>query len=316
MVNLHHFRTNLLLAGLVLATLDVGIPAQAEFNHYSVGRLTYFSNVNYEETNADSDWRLSAAHYANGSTSIGYLSLNAKIGKFVSEDQNDFLSWGSRLSWEKDSPPFGPFSLWTSLSGQNYFNGSPATTESRFDNVGAEVGIDFTKGTKNKEFAYGAFYSLTAYQNFDGRKDHGLTTFGELLYSKNHWTLIPSADFSYFNSSLNEYSRYVLGLAIQLKYQTSGPWTLGAGLDILTTSFTSRTVTQTTAISRGRGQVVQGTQTTNEKHSYSEVEIFGERPVLKKFKLSTGLRTPSQSSKSGLQDFSGLEIFVGLSSSY
>lgn len=258
---------------------------------------------------------LSARQSSNGRFSLGEFGLRGQLDKYISESQNDAFSWRGSFS-RPQSTDNSDWTLWSGIFGTHYLQGAPGNTESNFDQVGLDIGAEFFHQLGTAEAALGPAYQFKSYSNFDGRKDHTLSVYGEVLFSPQRWKLIPSGDFGYTNSSLSEYSKLFLTLSFRAEFQTRGPWSIEGEYLIRSTRFTSRTIAQSTAVSRGRGQVTFSTVETNESHSYREFSLAGFRQLFDQWKISCGFRALSQISKSGIEDYSSLEMFVLMTSSY
>ncbi|MCB0385127.1 MAG: hypothetical protein KDD43_07020 [Bdellovibrionales bacterium] len=289
--------------------------ARADLSHKSQGQLSFVSNANYESQGEDSDWILSAEHRSSGDFSIGQMSLSGRLSKYLSEDQNDSFSWRGSYSRQQGTQD-KDWTLWAGLFGTHYLEGAPATTESTFDHVGMDVGAELFRTLGRAEIAFGPYYQFKSFSSFSGRKDHTLAGYGEIMYAPKQWKLIPGAEIGFTNSSLSEYSKVFLSISFRAEARFRGPWSFEGEYLIRSTHFTSRTITQTTAISRGRGQVVFGTVETKEGHQYRELELAAVRQLFESWKFSSGIRSLSQSSKSGIEDYTSLEMFVQMSSSY
>lgn len=301
-----------LLLGLLTFTLGL----QADVSHKSEGQVGFTSNANFESANEDSDWYLAATQFANWSAGSGRVSLKGKLSKFVSEDHNDSFLWRTNYSVPVNSASHSDLSLWGSVFGLHFLNGAPATTEANFDYLGGDLGAEFVKDLASAELAFGGYYQLKSFHSFDGRLDHLMAGFGELLYSVSSWKLIPSTELGYANSTLGDYSRFYLSLGLHAEFSPRGLWSYSGDYLYLMTQFTSRTITQTTAISRGRGQTIMGSVQTHEAHSFSQLELAAIRKLSEMWKFSGGFKILSQNSKSGIEDYSVFEIFALVSSSY
>lgn len=253
---------------------------------------------------SDLFWRVSSANsFERGGHDLG-LRLN--YTDYISENPNDVL--GLRLS---DTFKVANWKWTGALLAQNYLYGNPGTTESSFSHFGVDIfASQDRKLNQLTALEYGGGYKLRYYPSFSGRTDQ--YGFGRATIDRemsNRFTLGGHVESGVLLSTLSEYSRFVfeLGGLSDFELRSDLAWT--SELILRKSMFLNRTVD--TPVSVGGGRIRRaGTRTEAETYDFVSLatEIMHRRT--KALRMGGGLALNNQSSKSGDQDYSEVELLA------
>jgi hypothetical protein len=303
-------RLSALLATTTLAFIFSLTASAYDWRSMNEAGLGFTDNANLEDSQRDSDmfYRLSTIN--SYQTDAHLLGVRLAFTDYFRENRNDLLSLRLSDRWS----PGGKWSYYGALAFQDYVGGEPGTTEASFDNFGVDFSMErkITLNSKTEiRFGPGGtarFYSASAH-----RSDFSAFGYGEIDYEVSEKVLIGGrAETGLLLSTDSDFSRFYLELVGSCDYDFAESWSVAGELGIKDSAFTSRSISTETIVSRNRGFASRSQGPSNEAYSY--FYLYSE--LLKEFKpdLRGGLslRTSSQSSRSGYQNFSAAELFARL----
>jgi hypothetical protein len=271
--------------------------------------IGFTDNANYEETDKDADffWWVRSSNSFISKNSDWNLWLNYR--GYFKEHENDALTYrlGDTLSLKNSS--FGDYDWDFGVGGQKYSNGSPATTEETFDNVYFETSILKTWVLQNNlDLNFEPLYQYKYYPQFDGRADH--TALFNFLLDWNFslsQSLNPFAEIGFVSSNQNLYSRNY--------FEFGTDWKISAQPDLKFllhfmnrfSSFPDRQVSEATVITNKNGKVRATSQNETESQTLTQVQGTVVK-ILQKTELKGTVALSNQSSKSGYETYSELEV--------
>ena len=299
-------RSQFLLVSLTVLTATM---ARAEFASRTESKLGYTSNANLEATETDSDFFLALSTSNNYRLDKNTVGLRLGYNEFFKQDLNDVFNWRLSDRYVMSTK----WSFYGALFGQRYPRGAPGTTDQSFDNNGFDLKADrAVEITGSSELIVGPGLQHRRYTEI-GRGDTTVYATAEYDHELSQRTEINSrAEFGIVGSSVPEYSKYYLELALGGNFLARPDLLVTGEIGLRRSVFTNRTISSTTVTSRRRGQTI--TSTIEEKETYSAVDLSVSllKTVNENLKAGTGLATTSNSSASGYYDYSVLELYGNL----
>ncbi len=255
----------------------------------------------YLKVASNNRWRVSAHT----------LGFRASYVDFFSQSQNDALS--IRVS-DAFAPDGSAWKFSGALMTNIYTSGSPGTTDESF----TSYGMDFA-AVREKSLAqatlleFGGGSRLRFFPSFSGRTDfvfYGSAAIDHEFNGK--LTMTGFTELGLLLSTLPDYSRTYLDIGGSADYALPARWNWTTELSIGQSFFMSRSVSTTTLVTERRGRMISGTRTENESYSSFNFSTEAIRKETESFKWGASLSSTNQTSKSGYQDFSAVDIMARL----
>ncbi|HEX4926327.1 MAG TPA: hypothetical protein VFV50_19690 [Bdellovibrionales bacterium] len=294
---------------LFLIVLFMGPAAAADFNFGGEAGLGLTDNANLEDSQRDGDFYVRIAGQV--SSRKGEHAYGARLGltDYLREHSNDVVSWRLYDRWQKNP---SAWLIYAALLGQDYTGGDSGITDSSFDNFGFDAYGEKTKELGSRtSLGFGPGLAGRYYTSLSNRSDHTLYGFAEIDHELSQKVLLGGrTELGFLISNDADFSRTYLELSGNIDYLFRESWNWFSELTIRQTSFTSRTASEETIVSRRRGRMARA-ETVTELEAHSSLMIYTE--VVKKHSstIETGasLRHSNQSSRSGYQNYSANELY-------
>jgi hypothetical protein len=301
----------------VLVPATATATAASDFSSALRAGLGFTSNASLSSVDADADalwlisgrgtWRATEAHL--WALSVGYTD-------YFTASANDVLSVAASGSWLPD--PRKTLKLTGTLSLQEYPGGAPANTDVSFNSRGMAMGFEDTvplRFTRSGDsLTYQGGYQLKWYDGVD-RTDHTLSVAGfwERPFSGDR-TLEAGLELGMVPSSDPDYSRGYLELSAVYEGPLNRQWKILPMLSYRATGFTNRLTTTSTLVTRRRGsRAVSSTEDVKESYGTLHLSAEGVYTLSPSTRLSLTPAVISQSSRSGTQDYSAVELLARVS---
>jgi len=275
--------------------------------------IGFTNNANYETENKDADlfwWARSSNTKINDHSSWN-LWLSYK--DFMKEHQNDVLGYRFGQTKELRSRGIGAVDWDWALGGQQYVQGSPATSEESFDHVYGETSAMKTLTPRNNlEVTLESLYQLKFFQKFEGRVDHSLLFNSELAWSLSPiQALTPYLELGLTFSSQSLYSKNYFELGSEWRIFPQPDLTYVVQLVSRFSSFPHRQVSETTMISNNKKNPQVTTQTETESQSFFQIQTSVAK-MIERTELRGSLALNSQSSKSGIENYQEIQAYISV----
>lgn len=289
---------------VVLAVVE---PAEARFRSRNEVGFRSTSNANYDSTDTNSDFYYQLTSSNSFFTDHHHFGVRLSYSDYLTQHENDVAKW--KLS-DWCSPEGSAWSYYVALSGQQYTNEAPGSTDNSFNNVGTELGAERSYEMSEKtEWTLFPGYQFKTYSNAGGRTDHKIYTTAGIQHELNNKTKLGGrTEIGWQVSNQDDYNNLYLVVGGDHEYAFGSGWSWLGDLSLQRTLFTRRYINQATTSSIRRGQRVTSTVQSRETYSSVDLSAFVKKQISAVTQANAGLAFSNQSSASGLQDYSVMEI--------
>jgi hypothetical protein len=298
---------------VAMILLLVSSASAAQFSSREAAGFHFTSNANLESEDQDSD--LFAKISSSNILRNGPSEWNARIQlqDYFSQHEQDQLSW--KLKYQLLKPEFLQKSWdgYAAILGQHYLQGSPQNTESSFSYLSLQAGVEKRPIWKEMEFTLNPQVEFRSYLGFQGRFDSSAAFYAGLSKVLSpRVELSADAGLGFTISNLSEYSKTYFELGGIVSYLTAPALRLSLEQFFRVTSFPSRTVSTTTAISIRRRKTGTIASQDRESHFLSQTSAEASYDFSPSVTATGGIAYTSQSSRSGIEYFSVFESYINL----
>ncbi len=233
------------------------------------------------------------------------IGLRISYTDFFNEKPNDVINWRVGDEYKPDDWSFAG-----AVIGQRYPSGSPASTDTTFDNIGLELRADTENEVSDStEFDYGVGYRFRDYTGFANRLDN--TAFGSVIlqYSVNpKFTISGTGDVEAIFSTQTDYSRLYFSVGGIADYKLPCNWMWTSELALSTSQYLSRTISTVVETFNRKGVKVTNIGVDKEGTTTVYLSTGALKSEGQNFRWGAEINLTSQASRSGSQDYSALTI--------
>jgi hypothetical protein len=276
----------------------------AKPNMTTTAGIGFTTNANLEDANPKNDFILQLR--ARGTIPKNSDSFRYSLGysDYIAQSMNDHLNW--RAEYEKPTKlKIKNFFRWVmGLWGQNYLQGSPATSEENFDWVGARTYL-FTETEINAKlnWYFEAGYSFRRFSYFANRLDHQISFLNEVGINLNaDHNITPWLELAFVTSSDPIYSKSVFSIGTLWRWKTAANFRTEFDLVVKNSTFPNRSVSTSTDIAVKRGRYRSSTLDDREVHNFLQIGATAIKSV-GLLEYGATLMLTQQGSRSGFENY-------------
>jgi hypothetical protein len=273
--------------------------------------LGFTNNAYLTDVDEESDffWRVGGTYTSKQGEHTPRIRLT--YTDYFQEDPNDSLGWRIADHYQPRKR-LGEWSYRGSLFGRHYTQGSPGTTDLSYSHIGVDGSMEQERKLGGKALlTWGPGAEIRKYLDNNSRND--ISTF---ISATVDFETAPDLQFGtlanvgFVFSNQSDFSRMFLEAGGNVTYNIKNEWDWFTEIVLRRTHFTGRTVTDETTTSKARGKIVS-VRSVETKESYTGVTVTTElsRIMSPSSRVSGELAILQQSSESGLQDYSAVELF-------
>lgn len=265
------------------------------------------ANLTAESPQSDYFWWLRESVSLLGPQERWNLWLNYRV--YSKTTENDVFTFRFGHSETKRAERWGEYDWELALGGQLYTRGNPANSEENFDNFFFE-----SNWFKNYSLRTGLSssmepgYMFKIFPHLSGRMDHQLSWIGTLDWTPKAQHLVsPYLEIGLVFSNQSLYNKNYLELGTNWNYQLQAGHKFQFNAFSRSSAFPSRKVSETTLVFKGKGNPRAVTMDEIETQSLFQMQAAYIRN-LEKAELKAALQLTNQATRSGLDDYSELQL--------
>lgn len=289
----------------------------SDWQHRLGADLGYTNNANFESTNQDSDFYYVVGYsFFNFREDISWLG-RIRYQDYFNQSQNDLLTCrlGPSLSLGGLRNFGGEWNL--AIGGQHFNQGAPGFTEESFNFVYADTSLSLDReASPSLAWSIEPGLQVRNFLEFSSRRDAIIYADARMdwMPAKSH-AIAPALGFGIVKSNDPLYSRRYIDLGVEWTYEMKPDLRLVSGISRRSTTFTNRFISDTTAISRGRGRLILGSSRLLESHNFSRVDVsLFKKSGATEFALNVNATT--QTSKSQIEEYDEMGIMGSITQQF